>query len=175
MFLLLIWMSMISTDGIVLDDFGYNSNKSPWRIVDDVVMGGRSNGDFIITDQQTGLYQGDVSLENNGGFSSVRRGITDINLGGKTIVKARVKGDGKAYQFRIKKQRQDRHSYIAHFKTTGDWEEITLKMSEMYPAFRGRTLSYPNYEPGEIAEIAILIGNKKAESFRLEIDWISVE
>ncbi len=45
----------------------------------------------------------------------------------------------------------------------------------MYPAFRGRTLNMDNLKPNKIEEIAILIGNKKAEKFRLEIDSISLQ
>ena len=47
-------------------------------------------------------------------------------------------------------------------------------MSDMYPAFRGRRLNMNNLQPNAIQEIAFLIGNKKAETFRLEIDSISL-
>ena len=42
----------------------------------------------------------------------------------------------------------------------------------MYPAFRGRKLNKSNYDDEGIEEIAFLIGNKKAEAFKLEIDSI---
>ena len=52
--------------------FNADSNIDSWRILDDVVMGGRSNGEFKINNDGLGEYTGDVSLENNGGFSSLR-------------------------------------------------------------------------------------------------------
>lgn len=35
-------------------------------------MGGKSSGDFYINESGNGVFEGFVSLANNGGFSSVR-------------------------------------------------------------------------------------------------------
>jgi len=83
-----------------------------------------------------------------------------------------LKGDGESYQFRVKSSANDRHSYIAKFTTSGKWETIEINLNDMYPAFRGYTLDIPNYPAASLAQIAFLIGNKKAESFELEIDKI---
>jgi hypothetical protein len=121
------------------------------------------------------VFSGSVSLDNYGGFSSVRHQFKtkDISQYKKIII--RLKGDGKAYQFRIKNSRRDYHSYITSFKTSSDWETISINMSDMYPAFRGRNLNMDNLKPNKIQEIAFLIGNKRAETFRLEIDSISLQ
>lgn len=158
---------------LMLYDFSQNSSKSDWQIVDDVVMGGRSDGNFSINEWGNGLFEGKVSLENNGGFSSLRHDLSAI-VGNNTKVKITLKGDGKAYQFRIKSSYYERHSYIAEFQTTGNWQEIVIPLSSMYPAFRGRKLSIPNFNSDQIREIAFLIGNKKPESFRLEISKIEL-
>jgi hypothetical protein len=98
-----------------------------------------------------------------------------IRVDGFTKVCIKLKGDGKSYQFRIKTNSSDKHSYIALFETTGNWQTIEVPFNTMYPAFRGRKLDLGNY-PGEQMEgIAFLIGNKKAEAFRLEIDGILLE
>mgnify|MGYP001794145454 CR=1 FL=1 len=55
-----------------LFDFKKDSSLAGWSIVDDVVMGGRSAGHFKINREGHGEFYGTVSLENNGGFSSVR-------------------------------------------------------------------------------------------------------
>lgn len=158
---------------LMLYDFSQNSSKSDWQIVDDVVMGGRSDGNFSINEAGNGLFEGKVSLENNGGFSSLRHDL-NAKVGNNTKVKITLKGDGKTYQFRIKSSYYERHSYIAEFQTTGDWQEIVIPLSSMYPAFRGRKLSIPNFNSDQIREIAFLIGNKKPESFRLEISKIEL-
>jgi hypothetical protein len=157
----------------MLYDFNSNSTKSDWQVVDDVVMGGRSDGGFAINEAGNGIFQGKVSLENNGGFSSLRHSL-NAKVGNNTKVSITLKGDGKGYQFRIKSSNDDRHSYISEFETTGDWEEIEILLSSMYPAFRGRKLSIPYFNSDQISELAFLIGNKKPETFRLEISKIEL-
>lgn len=162
------------TSSLLLVDFSEPNSLSGWRISDDVVMGGRSNGRFFRNDEGHAIFEGRVSLENNGGFSSVRYRFSQQNIEGKTTVKIRLKGDGKNYQFRIKPQARDYYSYIITFKTSGEWEVIEIPINQMYPAFRGRNLNMPNLEASTMEEIAFLIGNKKPENFRLEIASIEV-
>jgi hypothetical protein len=87
----------------------------------------------------------------------------------------KVKGDGKRYQFRLKSSLQDFYSYVSYFETTGEWQQIKLPLDAMYPVFRGSRLDLPNFARSSFAEIGILIGNSKAESFKLLIDEIHLE
>ncbi|WP_298496891.1 CIA30 family protein [uncultured Algibacter sp.] len=157
---------------MMLFDFNSKSDISNWSTVDDVVMGGRSNGSFKINDAGNGLFFGKVSLENNGGFSMVQYHFETKNVTNFSKVYIRLKGDGKPYQFRVKTNTSDRHSYVAPFNTSGDWEIIEISFETLSPAFRGRKLDIPNYEGNQMEMLAFLIGNKKAESFSLEIDSI---
>lgn len=156
-------------------DFNSNSNVSDWKIVDDVVMGGRSNGSFGLNNSNRGVFEGTVSLENNGGFSMVqyRFDTKEVNQYSKICI--RIKGDGRTYQFRIKSSHSDYYSYIASFETTIDWITVEIPFNSMYPAFRGRRLDIDNYPGKQMEMIAFLIGNKKAESFKLEIDSITLK
>jgi hypothetical protein len=156
-------------------NFNTSSNINTWQVVDDVVMGGRSAGEFYLDQKGNGVFKGEISLENNGGFSSVRYRFEKANTKNYTKVTLRVKGDGKKYQFRIKNKASDSYSYITTFSTTKDWETISLNLLDMYPSFRGRILDMPNYDKANLEEIAFLIGNKKAEKFELKIDFIKLE
>jgi len=153
-------------------EFNKKADISNWSVVDDVVMGGRSSGNFYLDNEGHGIFEGKVSLENNGGFSSLRYKFDKMSTKGFSKVIIKVRGDGKSYQFRVKSKTSDYYSYITSFKSSEDWEIIELQLSEMYPAFRGRDLDMPNYDKESIEEIAFLIGNKKAESFKLEIESI---
>lgn len=166
---------MSTSNSITLFDFNASSDISSWRVVDDVVMGGRSSGQFGLDEEGNGIFSGEVSLENNGGFSSVRYLFDSKNIEGARKAVVRLKGDGKKYQFRIKAKARDYHSYIVDFTTSGEWETIEVLLTDMYPAFRGRKLSMPNFEADEIEEIRFLIGNKKPQSFKLLIDEIRLE
>ena len=159
----------------VLFDFNREASNEAWYVVDDGVMGGRSQGQFFINDDGNGIFKGSVSLENNGGFSSVRHQMKpkDLNKYSKFVL--RLKGDGKSYQFRCRSNTYERHSYITEFETTGDWQTVEINFADMYPAFRGQRLRIPNFRGDKLVEIAFLVGNKKAERFTLEINQIRLE
>ncbi|MEB8327919.1 CIA30 family protein [Flavobacteriaceae bacterium KMM 6897] len=158
----------------VIFDFNKNSNLSEWTVMDDVVMGGRSSGAISINSEGHGVFEGRVSLENNGGFSSVRYQMKTVSVKGYSKCVIRLKGDGKYYQFRIKSKNEDYYSYIAKFNTTGQWQTLELILEEMTPWFRGRKLDMPNYPVMTMESISILIGNKRAEDFMVEIDKIEL-
>lgn len=155
-------------------DFTKQADVSNWYLVLDGVMGGLSSGDFYLNQDGHGLFEGKVSLANNGGFVSVRYDLPKIDIGDHTSISIRLKGDGKNYQFRIKNQDENYYSYIKEFSTNGDWQEIIIPLKDMYPSFRGRKLNQPNFDHDTIDEIAFLIGNKKEETFQLIIDKIQL-
>lgn len=172
---LLITTLFLLMNATILYDFDKNSSSKDWRIIDDVVMGGQSNGKFSIDADGNGVFQGTVSLENNGGFSSVRYQFDKLVTDKDSKVLIRLKGDGKEYQFRIKDKYNNYFSYITTFQTSGEWQTVEIKLADLYPSFRGRKLNLPNYEAESFEEIVFLIGNKKNESFKLLLDKIELE
>jgi NADH dehydrogenase [ubiquinone] 1 alpha subcomplex assembly factor 1 len=171
--LILIFVIMGSSN--IIFDFNKESTISDWKIVDDVVMGGRSNGSFTLNNDGHGEFSGVISLDNNGGFSSVRYRFKENDVANYSTFILKIKGDGKKYQFRVKSTTNDYHSYIYVIQTDNTWQTIEILFSEMYPAFRGRDLNMVNYPGKEMEEVAFLIGNKKRESFKLEIDKIELK
>jgi len=156
----------------VIFDFNKKSNLQNWVIVDDVVMGGESSGSFKLNDDGFGVFKGSISLDNNGGFSSLRHRFPKIEIDDNTQIVIKLKGDGKNYQFRIKSNSGDYYSYITPFLTSGQWQEIIIPLKDMYPSFRGRRLNQPNFTGDVIEEITFLIGNKKNENFILLLGTI---
>ena len=173
-YILIAFLLMYLNNPKTIFDFNTNANTENWRIVDDVVMGGKSSGTFKINEDGYGVFGGYVSLENNGGFSSVRYRFNKIKVNDFSTIALKIKGDGKQYQFRIKTNTRDYFSYIATFETSGDWEEIEIPLPEMYPSWRGRKLDMPNFSDDHIEEIAFLISNKKEEEFKLLIENIEL-
>jgi hypothetical protein len=138
-------------------------------------MGGVSQAHIGIDSSGTGIFKGHVSLKNNGGFAMVQYTFNTISAGTFTKACIKLKGDGNSYQFRIKTHVDDKHSYVYAFQTSGDWENITIPFASMYPAFRGKKLELENYPGKQMALIAFLIGNKKEEAFKLEIDSVELK
>lgn len=165
----------LTTSSLTIFDFNKTNNISDWNVVNDGVMGGLSKGKIALNNKGNAIFYGVVSLENNGGFSMVRYQFRTKKVKGYTKALITLKGDKKRYQFRIKTNASDRYSYITHFETSGEWQTIEISLSDMYPAFRGRQLNMQNFPTIHMEEIAFLIGNKRQENFRLEIDKIVLE
>ncbi len=174
-FLILLLLLNFSSIMKTIFDFSENSDISKWKVVNDGVMGGLSKGDFHLNEAGNGVFTGKISLDNNGGFSSVQYAFDQINIKEYATFKLHIKGDGKSYQFRAKRSISDKHSYIATFKTTGEWQLITIETKDMTPQYRGEQLPMTNYAGDELEQVTFLFGNKKEESFTLEIDKITME
>ncbi len=155
--------------------FNEKTTIKDWRIVNDGVMGGISKSTIVLNEAGNGAFSGHVSLANNGGFASVQLNKTINEVRSKKYVVLRVKGDGKAYEFRLKGDLSKSESYVHPFKTSGEWETIRLSIADFYPQFRGRKLTIPNFNFDRIEQICFLIANKQEEDFTLLIDWIGLE
>lgn len=147
-----------------------------WSSVDDRVMGGVSRSRLMLdAEEGTALFTGDLSLENSGGFASVRRAVS--GLGKADTVLLRVKGDGRRYQFRVRTdERLAGVSYRASFETrAGEWIDVELPAAEFRPQYRGRAVQgVPPLDLAEARQIALLIGDKRPGPFRLEVRWIGL-
>ncbi|THD69236.1 CIA30 family protein [Robertkochia marina] len=171
--ILLMFITMQAT--VTIYDFKEQEEVDAWSIVNDVVMGGRSDASLELDEDGHGVFSGAVSLENNGGFASMRLRLSPMDLRRFKTIHLRVKGEPTRYQFRCKSSWNEPQSYVAPFETTGQWQEVALNLREMVPTFRGNRLDMPDFPGESLAEIAILIGNKKAESFALKLDRIWLE
>jgi len=162
---------------IITDFTPADAEASQWRNVDDTVMGGISRGEMLITAQGTGLFQGQLSLENNGGFSSVRRDVLEGDFANATRVSVRVKGDGRRYQLRLHPRDGSRVTYRAAFDTvSGEWQTLPFALTDFEPVFRGRIIdSAPPLDADNISQVGFLIADKESGNFKLEVDWIAAE
>ncbi len=141
----------------------------PWRSVNDGVMGGRSSGGMVQAEDAL-KFTGELSLENNGGFSSVRR-LVEQDLSGATRVRLEVRGDGREYQFRIRhNNRFDGVAWRAMFSTSEQWQQVEIPLAEFIPVFRGTMVSDAGpVSASEIQQIGFLLADKKPGKFELEI------
>lgn len=174
-YLISFFLIMTALSSQTLFDFKKDADMRNWWVINDSVMGGRSNSSFTLNKEGHGVFSGNVSLENNGGFSSVRYQLKTLDISEYSKISIRLKGDGNPYEFRLKPNRRDYYSYITQFKTTGEWQEIEINLSDMYPSYRGRELNRPNFSASSIEELVFLIGNKKPQSFELLIDKLELK
>ncbi|MEN8445859.1 MAG: CIA30 family protein, partial [Cyanobacteria bacterium J06555_13] len=165
-------------EGRVLTNFDNDAEGDRWRSVNDTVMGGISQSRFVVTPAGTGIFQGVTSLENNGGFSSVRRTSEDVDFTGTDAIAIRVKGDGRRYQLRLRTDEATGSiAYRAEFDTPVDeWLTVRFALVDFEPVFRGRVLEDVGaIAPRNIQQIGFLIADKQSGEFTLETDWIRLE
>jgi hypothetical protein len=145
-----------------------------WINVDDVVMGGVSRSKMKI-DDGTAAFTGRLSLENSGGFASVRTVLEERDFSAFDGIRIRVKGDGRHYSFRIRNDdRFDGIVYASEFTTRQDeWMEFDLPFRGFRPVFRGRTIpDTPVLDARNIVQTGFLLSGKQLGPFSLQIEWI---
>lgn len=154
--------------------FDFETPDREWRTINDGVMGGVSNSTMSVTDG-VASFSGIVSLENNGGFASVRSLPADHDLGEFDGVALRLRGDGKRYAFRLRTtDRFDGPSYQAMIEPgAGEWSELVIRFGQFEPVYRGRPVpGYEPLDPSRVKTFGFLISDKQEGEFRLDIDWI---
>ena len=121
-------------------------------------------------------FFGTLSLENNGGFASVRSRGNKLGLQRGDSIVARVRGDGREYSLNLyTPRRQSAYSYRANFKTKKDeWTEVRIPLTQFVATSFGRVVRNQTLNPAEVDGIGILLGDKKPGPFKLQIDWVKV-
>ena len=156
-------------------DFVSPDEQGRWEIINDAVMGGVSSSRISIIENKAALFQGNVSLENFGGFASMRSHPRKFELAGCKGLIVRVKGDGKNYRLRLRMDdTYEGIAYQAPFSTEQDtWITARLSFDAFTPVFRGRIINdAAQLDVHSIRRIGFMIADKQAGPFRLEIEWI---
>jgi hypothetical protein len=138
-------------------------------------MGGVSTSHFQVVSNGVAVFSGVVSLENNGGFASVRSSPSRHDLAGCGCFLVRLRGDGHRYKFTVRTETGfDAPLYQCGFVTKrNEWVEHRLAFKDFLPTFRGHVLGdVPPLNPANIVAVGLLIADKQEGSFRLEMCWI---
>ncbi|MGI9201914.1 MAG: CIA30 family protein [Woeseiaceae bacterium] len=158
-------------DTLLLADYVAEQSLLDWFVVNDNVMGGRSEGDFKIEEGQ--LYFGGSTNTRGGGFSSIRTEPLQLDLSSYQGVRLKVLGDGRRYTWRITTEarwRGRRVSYWAEFDTQqGEWSTVDIPFSSFIPQFRGVRLDGPDVDPAQITGMGLMIYDKKDGPFELRL------
>jgi|TARA_B100001093_G_scaffold502424_1_gene555399 monofunctional biosynthetic peptidoglycan transglycosylase len=173
---LLLTLFLISTNlfsqNVMMVNPSNNIGIDKWRVVNDGVMGGISQSNIYLNEVSNIIFAGNVSLENNGGFASIRMGYDGSQLKETTKFLLRVKGDGNIYKFRLNMS-GSYANYSADFKTVKDqWMDIEIPIESFKPYYFGRSTRAPKLKVHRVNSLGILISDKQAGNFALEIEYI---
>ena len=163
-------------DDRLVIDFRDPAQVLGWTPVNDRVMGGVSTSQ-VLSAADGMAFSGLVSLDNNGGFASIRALPREYGMTEASLLILRVKGDGQTYKFGIRTDDAfDGVQYQAPFATqSGEWQDIRLPIKDFHPTFRGRTVQAPTLDPACIRVFGLLIADRQAGPFRLVVESIQAQ
>ena len=163
-----------SSENMILD-FTDAQTAPHWEAIDDHIMGGCSQSKPEQIDNIGLRFSGRVSLENNGGFASIRSDSANYDLGQYSGLKLRLRGDGKSYKLSLRTDLFfDGISYQATFTTEQDtWQELYLPFEDFTATHHGVKLStVAPMDTTKIESFGLFIADGQEGSFQLEIAWI---
>ena len=162
---------------IELFDFSDPRAAEAWHAIDDRVMGGISRSRLRHDQAGHAVFEGAVSLAQNGGFASVRSSPGVRGQAGATACLIEARGDAKQFKLSLLTDDGfDSVNYQASFTTMGhDWQTISLPLSAFRASFRGRDVpGAPALDPARICQVGLMIAARQAGSFALDIRRIGL-
>jgi NADH dehydrogenase [ubiquinone] 1 alpha subcomplex assembly factor 1 len=156
----------------VIFDFSKSGDVDVWYALNDTVMGGHSESRMVVAAEGTAAFIGVVSLENYGGFASVRTKSHPYDLSTYGGIELRVRGDGKHYDLNLYGGGNfDGVNYRKGFATlSNEWISVRIPFADLVPTYRGAVLrDVPRLNTSNITQFGLMISDHQAGSFRLEL------
>ncbi len=149
----------------------------PWTVVVDGVMGGRSSGKITLEDDHL-LFSGEVSLANNGGFSSMRAPWKAYDLSLYSTVTLRSRATGQSFYLTMQHHAEwYRPGHRLHYKKSDEWVTVTYPLADLQETRIGEATgqSIDADVLSQIKRMGIITGDKKACEFVIELDYIEFQ
>lgn len=147
-------------------DFTNPKTMRDCKIVNDGVMGGLSQSG-LRQDEQGMVFEGQVSLENNGGFASLRSPARLPQ--GTHLLALLAKGDGKRYKLVLRTELAPRVNYAADFIAEPTWHTYRFNANQFKATFRGQAVNAPTLSFSDVVEFGILISDNQPGSFSIQL------
>ncbi len=160
---------------MILFDFNDQNDVSDWFNQDDTVMGGVSDSATTWVDGQL-VFSGNLSLDNNGGFTSTFGPINDqlpTLMSGAEAIVVTARGDGKTYLMQIRNY--DNTRYIQRFTTAADIQQDYVLPLADFESVDWRLSVIPNATPidtATISQLGFYLLDKQVGPFELAISII---
>ena len=160
---------------MILFDFNDQNDVSDWFNQNDTVMGGVSDSASTWVDGQL-VFSGNLSLDNNGGFTSTFGPVNDqlpTLMSGADAIIVTARGDGQTYLMQIRSS--DNTRYIQRFTTVADVEQDYVLPLANFESVDWRLSVIPNAAPmntANIAQIGFYLLDKQVGPFEIAISSI---
>jgi NADH dehydrogenase [ubiquinone] 1 alpha subcomplex assembly factor 1 len=143
-----------------------------FRVINDVVMGGVSTSRLRSTEGAM-VFEGEVSLENNGGFASFSGPVRFPEK--STALLVTMRGDGQRYKLTLKvDDSTSTPQYQAAFAAPLDWQTLRFEAANFAASYRGRAVVAPMVRFVDVQSIGLLISDKQSGPFKIELKDITL-
>ncbi len=143
-----------------------------WNVVNDTVMGGVSSGRIQLDDTLT--FTGALSLEQNGGFVSIRTRDADLDLDDVRALRLTLRGDARTWDFTLR--RSDVPIRAGSYRVKVDVGPHPVEVEVPLSAFRPTSFGRPvvgapalDTAPERIVSLGFLLADKRPGPFELEV------
>ncbi len=158
---------------MTLFDFA-DTDPARWGIVNDGVMGGRSQG-YVSVDGGALRFTGNL-VTRGGGFTSVRV-RKRVDLSAYDGVELRVRGGGRTFEVEVSDgSRIGRRdvSRRAPFETTDEWTWVRVPFDALTSTAHGEPVSAGSLDQTRVEQLALYIADGQDGPFELQVDEIRV-
>ena len=170
----------MATENLLIDDFSDGNARSAlgtrWDAFTDRVMGGVSDMRAGVVDGEDGprlRLEGEVRLENNGGFIQARLPLAKtqrgLNASSFAAIRLRVRGDPGSYFIHLRTPdcRRPWQYYRAPLAVGEDWQDVSIPLDSFEP----KSLSAP-LDTDRLSSLGVVAAGK---AFRARIEVSRVE
>ena len=148
-----------------------------WVVVNDTVMGGVSSSQVAVDD--TLVFSGELSLEQNGGFASIRARVDEGAFAGVSAIRLEVDGDGRTYDLTLRRRDVPLRagSYGVQVPTEVGRSEVVVPIHAFRPTSFGRPVNgAPALDAGLAAvdTVGLMLADKRSGPFSIELLSLSL-
>jgi hypothetical protein len=158
-------------------DFGNTAEKNQeWVLLSDNIMGGVTKSKIEYTNNSVQL-SGNISLDNFGGFSSIKTKYKSFDLSKYNGIKIKFKSTNQKFAFTLEDdQNWTQPNYKREFfsKNNDTWEEVIIYFKDFQEIVIGEPTGnmMKSKSLKNIVRMGIMTYEKKEGPFTLEVDYI---
>lgn len=165
------WLLLAGPATFLGFDFAQTDEQSRWRVINDNVMGGVSKG-RLVKKEASVLFEGQLSLANNGGFASVRSSLGEYDLSSFDGVEIECRGSGGAFALMLENQSLwYRPYFLGDFFPTDEWQILRIPFSafDEYVIGKKKSTAINHDFLSTVIRVGIFKGDKDTRPFQLEM------
>ncbi len=160
----------------LLFDFIDRGAVTEWGAIDDRVMGGISSSQLRHDPTGHAVFEGNVSLERNGGFASIRSTPAGRGKPGTQTCFIEARATGRRFKLSLLiDDAFDSINYQASFAPEPTWQTLHIPLATFRATFRGRDVpGAPALDPARIRQVGLMVAERQAGASALEVRRIGL-